>query len=319
MNSESSVDERATYQQERGSEMTAASTLTTLVSRSGDVGEQGEEDDKTFFIPQRFTKSGRKRAVPFPLKLMKVLSSREYSEIIAWMPSGMSFNILKPKAFVAGVLPDEFKSAKYSSFTRKLHRWGFMRHYRGEEAGAFYHKDFQRDRLDLIEKMTCHKVDSPKSHQSIPEKTTLPKDRSEAATQQTPGSTASKIAASPPAPTTSQVQQINAAERLNAAIELEVNRRLEERITAAALSRQVQTLALLQTPQVTSQVTPAIQCLQWGSPADQLSVLMIQKQADALKKISRFNTLFAGYRAVASDGQPLKSAPPTNVLGARTA
>merc|ERR1719162_60503 len=94
---------------------------------------------------------------------MKVLSSREYSEIIAWMPSGMSFNILKPKAFVAGVLPDEFKSAKYSSFTRKLHRWGFMRHYRGEEAGAFYHKDFQRDRLEMVEEMTCHKADPPKS------------------------------------------------------------------------------------------------------------------------------------------------------------
>ena len=90
---------------------------------------------------------------------MKVLSNKEYRDIITWMPSGESFSIIKPKQFVSDVLPEFFKSAKYSSFTRKLHRWGFMRHYRGEEAGAFYHKDFKKDRLDLVEQMSCHKVD----------------------------------------------------------------------------------------------------------------------------------------------------------------
>ena len=88
---------------------------------------------------------------------MKVLSDRRFSHIITWMPSGKSFTIVKPKAFVAEILPGHFKSAKYSSFTRKLHRWGFMRHYRGDESGAFYHEEFQRGRLDLVEKMTCHK------------------------------------------------------------------------------------------------------------------------------------------------------------------
>lgn len=73
------------------------------------------------------------------------------------MPSGKSFQILKPKQFTNQVLPVEFKSAKFSSFTRKLHRWGFMRHYRGEDAGAYFRKDFQKGRVDLVEEMTCYK------------------------------------------------------------------------------------------------------------------------------------------------------------------
>lgn len=92
---------------------------------------------------------------------MKVLSNKDFTHIITWMPSGKSFAVLKPKVFTAEILPDHFKSAKYSSFTRKLHRWGFSRHYKGDEAGAFYHKEFQRDRIDLAEKMTCQKAPEP--------------------------------------------------------------------------------------------------------------------------------------------------------------
>ena len=88
---------------------------------------------------------------------MKVLSNKEFSDVIAWTPSGKAFNILQPKLFTATILPQHFKSAKFSSFTRKLHRWGFMRHYRGPEAGAFFHKHFRRGRMDLVEKMTCSK------------------------------------------------------------------------------------------------------------------------------------------------------------------
>lgn len=132
----------------------AASALTSLVKKPTveDVGED-------FDLPQRFTKSGRKKAIPFPLKLMKVLSQKEYTDIITWLPDGKSFTIIRPKSFVTEILPGFFKSSKYSSFTRKLHRWGFQRHLRGEDAGAFFHKHFIRGRLDLVDKMTCHKDD----------------------------------------------------------------------------------------------------------------------------------------------------------------
>jgi hypothetical protein len=62
-----------------GSEMTAAAALTILVrnpdSSPVDVDEteiiqdEEEEEEKEFEIPQRLTKSGRKRAVPFTLKV----------------------------------------------------------------------------------------------------------------------------------------------------------------------------------------------------------------------------------------------------------
>jgi hypothetical protein len=153
-------------------ELSAAAALTSLVTQTKsrevqDSSEREEDEDcegkhETFEIPERFTKSGRKRAVSFPLKLMKVLSNKKFEDIIAWTPSGTAFEIRKPKQFAAEILPTFFKSAKYSSFTRKLHRWGFVRHYRGEEAGAFYHKEFLKDRLDLVEAMTCHKQEPNK-------------------------------------------------------------------------------------------------------------------------------------------------------------
>lgn len=89
------------------------------------------------------------------IQLMTVLSDPKFHHIIEWLPSGKSFVIYKPKLFATDILPSRFKSAKYSSFTRKLHRWGFVRHFRGGDSGAFFHPDFQKDRLDLAESMTC--------------------------------------------------------------------------------------------------------------------------------------------------------------------
>jgi hypothetical protein len=86
---------------------------------------------------------------------MTVLSDPKFHHIIEWLPSGKSFVIHKPKVFATEILPHRFKSAKYSSFTRKLHRWGFVRHFRGGESGAFFHVEFQKGRLDLAEAMTC--------------------------------------------------------------------------------------------------------------------------------------------------------------------
>jgi HSF-type DNA-binding len=109
------------------------------------------DGEKKFEIPPRYTRNGRKRAIPFPLKLMQVLSDEEYSHIISWMPNGKSFVILRPKAFVTEVLPSNFKSAQYASFTRKLTRWGFVRCEEG--TGEFHHPKFRKGRFDLVEKM----------------------------------------------------------------------------------------------------------------------------------------------------------------------
>jgi len=197
---------------------------------------------------------------------MKVLSQKEYSDIITWLPDGKSFTIVRPKAFVAEILPSHFKQAKYSSFTRKLHRWGFQRHLRGEEAGAFFHKLFQRGRLDLVEKMTCYKPEtrppmmaarSPTASMRDP-LMSRPMGRAAMAqqSQMAQGSIESHLMQDQmrsqlqqaPQQTKQQMDPLNSVDRLNAAIELEVSRRLKERITAAALSRHA--LAALQQPPV---------------------------------------------------------------------
>ena len=50
-----------------GKELTAASALTSLVKPPLDQQEDDSPED--FDIPQRFTKSGRKKATPFPVKV----------------------------------------------------------------------------------------------------------------------------------------------------------------------------------------------------------------------------------------------------------
>jgi hypothetical protein len=319
---------------ERDTEMkeeAAASALANLGSDASMDDKDCDSDEEGFEIPQRFTKSGRKRAVPFPLKLMKVLSTKEFREIITWMPSGKSFSIVKPKSFVADILPDHFKSAKFSSFTRKLHRWGFMRHYRGEEAGAFYHKDFQRDRLDLVEKMTCHKAEPVKV---TPVRKTVEKRIPVTATQSVAQTIVQRQSVQQPIPMVQnpeivaklqqQQQQLklpeirqpslNAAERLNAAIELEVTRRLEERIQAAAVSRHA--LALMQ-QQIN---TPLQRPIQWNAAA-RLSGLQAQLLAMHQQKQQRnMDASCFSYGTFARmDTQGLDELPPTNIQGAKTA
>lgn len=54
--------------QTEDSETTELSGLESLGAAAEAVGE-AEDNEDDFDIPQRFTKSGRKRAVPFPLKV----------------------------------------------------------------------------------------------------------------------------------------------------------------------------------------------------------------------------------------------------------
>jgi HSF-type DNA-binding len=119
---------------------------------------------------------------------MTLLNDPKYGHIIEWLPSGKSFVIYKPKAFATDILPSIFKTAKYSSFTRKLHRWGFVRHFRGGESGAFFHPDFQKGRLHAAEAMTCCPQQQPKEVPSKKErKTKLMKSKAEATTDLTIG------------------------------------------------------------------------------------------------------------------------------------
>eukprot|EP00579_Thalassiosira_antarctica_P005667 CAMPEP_0201880834 /NCGR_PEP_ID=MMETSP0902-20130614/11315_1 /ASSEMBLY_ACC=CAM_ASM_000551 /TAXON_ID=420261 /ORGANISM="Thalassiosira antarctica, Strain CCMP982" /LENGTH=659 /DNA_ID=CAMNT_0048408915 /DNA_START=177 /DNA_END=2156 /DNA_ORIENTATION=+ len=92
----------------------------------------------------------------FPQKLMEVLSDPEIANIITWLPDGKGFIILQKRKFALDVMPHYFKHSKFTSFTRKLNRWGFSRVSRGPEMGAYYHKLFQRGNYLLCMRMYSH-------------------------------------------------------------------------------------------------------------------------------------------------------------------
>jgi hypothetical protein len=243
---------------------------------------------------------------------MKVLANKEYHDVIDWLPDGKAFTVFRPKVFVQDILPKEFKQAKFSSFTRKLHRWGFQRHLRGPHAGAFYHKDFQRGRPELVDNMKC--TARPEYYSTTPQSQpqgadTYGYDRMYLQQFMASGSAGMPPSSMPamqqqqqgygPAEYMAQLQrqqqqlqqqlqqeqqflQAQAAPReprgsmggesaggsmvvpetMDAAIEQEVSRRLQERIQAASMSRQAlsvmqQQMQQQQMPQQMQQQLPA--------------------------------------------------------------
>jgi hypothetical protein len=90
----------------------------------------------------------------FHEQLMEVLTNDEDSDTISWLPHGRSFIIYKKKKFASKVLVKYFKATKFTSFTRKLNRWGFTRVTRGPEMGSYFHKMFLRDNPELCLRMS---------------------------------------------------------------------------------------------------------------------------------------------------------------------
>jgi hypothetical protein len=87
---------------------------------------------------------------------MDILSEEGQAETISWLPHGNGFIIHKKKTFANEMLPKYFKASKFTSFTRKLNRWGFSRVPRGPETGAYFHKLFRRDKPTLCMQMTSN-------------------------------------------------------------------------------------------------------------------------------------------------------------------
>ena len=89
---------------------------------------------------------------------MEILNNEENADIISWLPHGRGFMIYKKKLFETKIMPKFFhKHSKYTSFTRKLNRWGFVRVTRGPEMGAYYHKFFKRGESRLCMQMSCQR------------------------------------------------------------------------------------------------------------------------------------------------------------------
>jgi len=114
--------------------------------------------------------SPKKRAKTFPEKLMQAMSENPNEDAVAWLPDGKSFVVVRPNQFVDLVLKKVFKECKYSSFVRKLHRWGFVRLTSGTGTDCFHHPLFQKNRTDLCLLISCTPRDSkgePKVNSAI--------------------------------------------------------------------------------------------------------------------------------------------------------
>jgi len=74
-------------------------------------------------------------------QLMQILSDDSNSDAIAWMPHGLTFVIHNRDKLISEILPHYFgEKIKFTSFTRKLKRWSFVRVPTGDGDAAFYNK-----------------------------------------------------------------------------------------------------------------------------------------------------------------------------------
>lgn len=79
----------------------------------------------------------------FPKVLHDIISDESNSDIITWLPTGKAFLIMDKKRFAQDIIPQYFPQiVKFTSFTRKLSRWGFQRVPRGPFIGSYYHASF---------------------------------------------------------------------------------------------------------------------------------------------------------------------------------
>ena len=116
-------------------------------------------------------KDKKKRAKSFPEKLMQAMMENENERAVAWLPDGKSFVIVSPDLFVNEVLSSSFKEAKYASFVRKLHRWGFIRLTSGTGTDCFHHPSFNRNYPEYAARITC----APMKEGQPPPKETKPR------------------------------------------------------------------------------------------------------------------------------------------------
>ena len=90
--------------------------------------DEDESQKRTLSSPAASSQPYSKREI-FPQRLLAILSDPSLCDVVAWLPHGKSFVIIRPDVFTEQVLPkylpptDARSSTKYASFTRKLNRW----------------------------------------------------------------------------------------------------------------------------------------------------------------------------------------------------
>lgn len=84
------------------------------------------------------------RQKTFPQKLMCVLVENPREDAFVWTQAGNAFVVVNRDLFISCVLSRAFTKIKFTSFVRKLNRWGFVRVPIGASANSFYHPLFTK-------------------------------------------------------------------------------------------------------------------------------------------------------------------------------
>ena len=116
-------------------------------SNSTDNANTNKDTDPSKPAKKRLPR--KKRSHTFPQKLHQVITDHASDDVFTWLPDGKSFLIVNDELFCQRILSQLFKACKYSSFVRKLHRWGFVRLTSGQGTDSFQHPLFQRGKPEL--------------------------------------------------------------------------------------------------------------------------------------------------------------------------
>lgn len=121
--------------------------------------EAGGRSSSTSSEPSSKSRRDKKQGIKneaFPLKLYRLLKESEEAGkdgIVSFTHTGNAFKIHHQQRFANEILPDYFRHKRFDSFKRQLSMYGFVRIPVGPEEGAFEHRLFKRDRLDLVHQM----------------------------------------------------------------------------------------------------------------------------------------------------------------------
>jgi hypothetical protein len=126
--------------------------------------------------------------------------------IVSWQLHGKAFRIHKPKEFAEIVLPRYSNNSKYRSFQRQLHLYDFQRitDKQSPDFGAYYHKLFQKDQIQLSLQMTRRKIKGSKDKAHLTDKD----KKSEGDTHYCPKPSSSCISTASKEPPTSIFQDL---------------------------------------------------------------------------------------------------------------
>ena len=86
-------------------------------------------------------------------RMHAILSRPDFRDVVAWLPHGRSWRVLKPREFEIKIIPLFFEHAKFSSFVRQANGWGFRRITQGKDRNSYYHELFLRGLPHLCKTM----------------------------------------------------------------------------------------------------------------------------------------------------------------------